>query len=80
MLGKEKDKKVLFVQPQNKAEQEAWLEKLISDISSLGKNEFADLLVTEIEYLLNLIIPELEKEAIIIEIEAPVIIAGDTHG
>jgi hypothetical protein len=38
------------------------------------------LLVTEIEYLLNLIIPELEKEAIIIEIEAPVIIAGDTHG
>jgi len=27
-----------------------------------------------------LIIPELEKEAIIIEIEAPVIIAGDTHG
>ncbi len=55
-------------------------QKLISDISSLGKNEFADLLVTEIEYLLNLIIPELEKEAIIIEIEAPVIIAGDTHG
>jgi hypothetical protein len=46
----------------------------------LNKKEFADLLATEIEYLLNLIIPELEKEPIIIEVEAPVVIAGDTHG
>jgi hypothetical protein len=57
-----------------------WLDKLIIEISSLNKKEFADLLATEIEYLLNLIIPELEKEPIIIEVEAPVVIAGDTHG
>ena len=38
------------------------------------------MLPTEIEYLLNLIIPVLEKEPIIIEVEAPVVIAGDTHG
>ena len=30
--------------------------------------------------MLNLIIPELEQEPIIIEVEAPVVIAGDTHG
>lgn len=47
---------------------------------ALNKKEFADLLPTEIEYLLNLIIPVLEKEPIIIEVEAPVVIAGDTHG
>jgi hypothetical protein len=38
------------------------------------------LLGSEIEYMLNLIIPELEKEAIIIEVEAPVVISGDIHG
>lgn len=46
----------------------------------LNKKEYADLLATEIEYLLSLLIPELEKEGIIIEVEAPVTIAGDTHG
>ena len=34
----------------------------------------------EIEYLLKLLIPILELEPIIIEVEAPVVIAGDTHG
>ena len=53
---------------------------MIQDILTLNKKEFADLLVSEIEYLLNLIIPELEKEAIIIEVEAPVVISGDIHG
>jgi len=38
------------------------------------------LLTTEIEYLLNLVIPLLEKEPIIIEVEAPVVISGDIHG
>ena len=47
---------------------------------ALNKKEFADLLSTELEYLLNLVIPVLEKEPIIIEVEAPVVIAGDTHG
>ena len=56
------------------------LDKLISEILALNKKEFADLLATEIEYLLNLVIPVLEKEPIIIEVEAPVVIAGDTHG
>ena len=46
----------------------------------LNKKEYSDLLATEIEYLLALLIPELEKEPIIIEVEAPVTIAGDTHG
>ena len=80
MQSKVKDKKMVFIEPLNKTEQENWLDKLIADILSLNKKEFADLLVTEIEYLLNLIIPELEKEAIIIEVEAPVVIAGDIHG
>jgi len=53
---------------------------LISEILALNKKEFADLLASEIEYLLNLMIPVLEKEPIIIEVEAPVVIAGDTHG
>jgi len=53
---------------------------LITEITALNKKEFADLLGTEVEYLLNLMIPVLEKEAIIIEVEAPVVIAGDTHG
>jgi hypothetical protein len=47
---------------------------------SLNKKEYADLLSTEIEFLLNLLIPLLEQEPIIIEVEAPVVIAGDTHG
>jgi len=80
MASKEKDKKMVFIEPSNKMEQDGWLDKLISDISSLGKKEFADLLVQEIEYMLNLLIPELEKEPIILEVEAPVVIAGDTHG
>ena len=46
----------------------------------LNKKEYADLLASEIEYLLNMLIPQLENEAIIIEVEAPVVIAGDTHG
>ena len=46
----------------------------------MNKKEYADLLATEIEYLLNLLIPILEQEPIIIAVEAPVVIAGDTHG
>lgn len=81
MLGsKVKDKKMVFIEPLNISEQENWLDKLICEILALNKREFADLLATEIEYLLNLIIPVLEKEPIIIEVEAPVVIAGDTHG
>jgi len=81
MLGtKVKDKKMVFIEPLNIQEQENWLDKLISEILALNKKEYADLLSTEIEYLLNLIIPSLEKEPIIIEVEAPVVIAGDTHG
>lgn len=75
-----KDKKIVFIEPLNITEQENWLDKLISEILALNKKEFGDLLPTEIEYLLNLIIPVLEKEPIIIEVEAPVVIAGDTHG
>jgi len=81
MMGtKVKDKKMVFIEPLNITEQENWLDKLISEILALNKKEFGDLLPTEIEYLLNLIIPVLEKEPIIIEVEAPVVIAGDTHG
>lgn len=61
-------------------EQESWLDKLINDILALNKRENYDLLVSEVEYLLNLIIPELEKEPIVIEVEAPVVISGDIHG
>ena len=71
---------MVFIEPLNKIEQENWLDKLINDILTLNKKEFADLLVSEIEYLLNLVIPELEKEPIIIEVEAPVVISGDIHG
>ena len=78
--SKVKDKKMVFIEPTSKVEQEQWLDKLIQDILDLNKKEFADLLTTEIEYLLNLVIPELEKEPIIIEVEAPVVIAGDIHG
>lgn len=56
------------------------MDKIISDITNLNKKEYADLLSQEIEYLLGLLIPELEKEAIIIDVEAPVVVAGDTHG
>ncbi len=81
MIGsKVKDKKMVFIEPLSKDEQQAWLDKVIKDISDLNKKEFADLLATEIDYMLNLIIPELERETIIIEVEAPVVIAGDTHG
>ena len=78
--NKVKDKKMVFIEPGNKSEQENWLNKLIGEILGLNKKEYADLLTSEIEYLLNLIIPELEKEPIIIEIEAPVVISGDIHG
>ena len=71
---------MVFIEPLNKIEQENWLDKLITDILSLNKKEYADILSTEIEYLLNLIIPELESEPIIIEVDAPVVIAGDIHG
>ena len=71
---------MVFIEPTNKQEQEAWLDNLINEITKLNKKEYADLLTTEIEYLLNLMIPELEKEAIIVEIEAPVVISGDIHG
>ena len=81
MLGQKiRDKKMVFIEPLNINEQESWLDKLIQEISALNKKEFADLLASEIEYLLNLMIPILEKEPIIIEVEAPVVIAGDTHG
>jgi hypothetical protein len=78
--SKVKDKKMVFIEPLNKIEQENWLDKMIADILSLNKKEFADILPTEIEYLLNLIIPELEKEPIIAEVEAPIVISGDIHG
>lgn len=71
---------MVFIEPLNKIEQENWLDKIISDILSLNKKEFCDLLTTEIEYMLNLVIPELEKEPIIAEVEAPVVISGDIHG
>ena len=81
MLGsKIKDKKMVFIEPTNKMEQDGWLDKIISDISSLNKKEYADMLSQEIEYLLGLLIPVLEKEPIIIDVEAPVVIGGDTHG
>ena len=41
--------------------------KIINDITNLNKKEYADLLAQEIEYLLGLLIPELEKEPIIID-------------
>jgi hypothetical protein len=47
---------------------------------ALNKKEYADLLSTEVGYLLKLLIPKLELDPIIIEVEAPVTIAGDTHG
>ena len=78
--SKVKDKKLVFIEPQSQIEQEEWLDKLIAEITGLHKKEYADLLSTEIEYLLNLLIPQLEQEPIIIEVEAPVVIAGDTHG
>ena len=53
---------------------------MIDDIIKLKKKEYADLLATEVEFLLGLLITELENEPIIIEVEAPVTIAGDTHG
>ncbi len=71
---------MVFIEPLNKIEQENWLDKLIADILSLNKKEFADLLSSEIEYMLNLVIPELEREPIIAEVEAPVVISGDIHG
>ena len=78
--GKIRDKKMAFIEPATKLEQDNWLEKIIAEISSLNKKEYADLLSNEIEFLLNIIIPELEKESIITDVGAPVVIAGDTHG
>jgi hypothetical protein len=78
--AKVKDKKTAFIEPTSKFEQEEWLDSLIKEIMSLNKGEYADMLSTEIEYLLNLLMPVLEKEPIIIEIEAPVVISGDIHG
>ena len=40
--SKKKDKKLVFIEPVNKTEQEAWLDKLIADISCLKKKEYAD--------------------------------------
>ena len=80
MQSKVKDKKLIFIEPQSNFEKDEWLDRIIDDISKLNKKEYADLLSSEIEYLLNLLIPVLEKEPIIIEVEAPVTIAGDTHG
>ena len=71
---------MVFIEPNNKLEQDSWLDKIISEITNLNKKEYADLLTQEIEYLLGLLIPQLEKEPIIIEVEAPVVVAGDTHG
>ena len=80
LSSKARDKKLTFIEPATMAEQESWLDKLISDIMSLNKKEYSDLLASEVEFLLNLLIPMLEKEPIIIEVEAPIVIAGDTHG
>lgn len=58
LLGnKIKDKKMVFIEPTNKLEQDSWLDKIISDITNLNKKEYADLLTQEIEYLLGLLIP-----------------------
>lgn len=80
MQSKVKDKKLVFIEPQSNFEKEEWLDKVIDDISKLNKKEYADLLATEIDYMLSLLIPVLEQEPIIIDVEAPVVIAGDTHG
>ena len=45
LLGnKIKDKKMVFIEPTNKMEQDGWLDKIINDISNLNKKEYADLL------------------------------------
>lgn len=80
MLQNKSDKKLVFIEPQCQTEQEQWLDQLIESIMNLNKKEYADLLASEIEYLLSLLIPILEKEPIITEVEAPVVIAGDVHG
>jgi hypothetical protein len=77
---KGKDKKLMFIEPQNRSETDAWLETLIDSIMKLKNGEYADLLPAEIDHLVGLTISELEKEPIIMEIEAPLIIAGDIHG
>lgn len=45
LLGnKIKDKKMVFIEPNNKLEQDSWLDKIIQDITNLNKKEYADLL------------------------------------
>ena len=45
LLGnKIKDKKMVFIEPTNKLEQDSWLDKIISEITNLNKKEYADLL------------------------------------
>ena len=59
-MSKTKDRKLVFIEPQTQMEQDHWLDQRIKDIMALNKKEYADLLATEIMYLLKLIIPILE--------------------
>lgn len=77
---KARDKKVDFYEPKSQIEQEQWLDGLIAEINNLRMREYGDFIPKEVEYLLNLLIPILEKEPIILELEAPLVVAGDIHG
>jgi hypothetical protein len=44
MQNKVRDKKLIFIEPQNKFEQDEWLDRIINDIEHLKKKEYADLL------------------------------------
>jgi glutamate mutase epsilon subunit len=77
---KGKDKKIMFIEPQTRQESNAWLEEVIEHLMKLKKHESADLLPSEVEHLVGLTIAELEKEPIITELEAPLVISGDIHG
>ena len=35
---------MVFIEPNNKLEQDSWLDKIIQDITNLNKKEYADLL------------------------------------